>query len=319
MKIISNGKEKEIIVLTYFKLGSSKYLNGNEKEYILYTVSQNTNERLIYLARVKRMELVANLMLPSSEELLILKEILECMLKDDMDLSILRKQSFEYIEIKELEELRINELKFKTISMSKDKYIKLISNKYLTYPKLEILNIDEITKEGYDKNNNDAISACILSLVIYFIGIIIFQIIQSFRGIPINSIFKLNGPSVMLWSLVIALISMTAYNFEEKSPFESFIFSYIISFVFLILLSIIQNQMNISKTAIISFIYNIIFIVPYVLAKKISFKIINKIKARNYLTYYCIYLIPFAVTFFITYKIFNTYLSTTISDLIARL
>ena len=60
------------------------------------------------------------------------------------------------------------------------------------------------------------------------------------------------------------------------------------------------------------------FKVIYVIAKKISFKIINKLKARNYLTYFCIYLIPFASIFLIITKLYNNVLSNFISQIIDK-
>lgn len=311
MKIIKDNKEIEIIIITYFKL-------NDDNKYLIYTIPQDTKEKILSLAKITTINNKQKLILPNKEELTYLKELIKNFLSDRINLNQLNKKKYEYIDIKELEEKTIEEEKTQKIILPIEKYLKLLSNKYLTYPELKILNIEEIMKEGYDKNNEEAIDICIFLLIIYFILVMILQIILMFFGLGKLSLFTLSGPTIILWTLVIALISMVAYNFEEKSPIESWLTCFMIIAIFLILLNLILGNLIIPVVTLMSFVYSIIFIVPYVIAKKISFKIINKLKARNYLTYFCIYLIPFASIFLIITKLYNNVLSNFISQIIDK-
>lgn len=311
MKIIKDNKEIEIIIITYFKL-------NDDDKYLIYTIPQDTKEKILSLARIQDLNNIQKLVLPNKEELTYLKELISNFLSDRIDLNKLYDNEYEYIDIKELEKKIIEEEKSQKIILPIEKYLKFISNKYLTFPELKILNIKEIMKEGYDKNNEEAINICIFLLIIYFILVMILQIILMFLGLGKLALFTLSGPTIILWTLVIALISMVAYNFEEKSPMESWLTCFMIIIIFLILLNLILGNLIIPVVTLMSLIYSIIFIVPYVIAKKISFKIINKLKARNYLTYFCIYLIPFASIFLIITKLYNNVLSNFISQIIDK-
>ena len=320
MKIIKDNKEIEIIIITYFKL-------NDDDKYLIYTIPQDTKEKILSLARIQDLNNIQKLVLPNKEELTYLKELISNFLSDRIDLNKLYDNEYEYIDIKELEKKIIEEEKSQKIILPIEKYLKFISNKYLTFPELKILNIKEIMKEGYDKNNEEAINICIFLLIIYFILVMILQIILMFLGLGKLALFTLSGPTIILWTLVIALISMVAYNFEEKSPVESWLTCFMIIAMFLILLNLILGNLIIPVVTLMSLIYSIIFIVPYVIAKKISFKIIkrineserkNKLKARNYLTYFCIYLIPFASIFLIITKLYNNALSNFISQIIEK-
>lgn len=311
MKIIKDNKEIEIIIITYFKL-------NDDDKYLIYTIPQDTKEKILSLARIQDLNNKQKLVLPNKEELTYLKELISNFLSDRIDLNKLYDNEYEYIDIKELEKKIIEEEKSQKIILPIEKYLKFISNKYLTFPELKILNIKEIMKEGYDKNNEEAINICIFLLIIYFILVMILQIILMFLGLGKLALFTLSGPTIILWTLVIALISMVAYNFEEKSPMESWLTCFMIIIIFLILLNLILGNLIIPVVTLMSLIYSIIFIVPYVIAKKISFKIINKLKARNYLTYFCIYLIPFASIFLIITKLYNNALSNFISQIIEK-
>lgn len=308
MEIISNNTKQNIRILTYFKYGNSSTI----KEFVLYTKDIIEQEKSIYLAELIEEKLV----LPNKEDLLKIKKLIENFISKDFELSIVLKNKFEYLEKEKIENKTFNEISNKKIVLTKDQYIKLISNKYLTYPKMEILNMDEITKEGYDKNNKDAIAASVLTLLIYIIGIIIFQIILSFNRVPINTLFKPNGPSIIVWSLVIALISMVAFNFEEKKSIESWVVIFIITILFTLIISLIEGNIKISELTLNALIYSLIFAVPYVIAKKLSFKIVNKLKCRNYVTYYCFYLLPFATILLILINLYNKVFINYITNII---
>lgn len=308
MEIISNNTKQNIRILTYFKYGNSSTI----KEFVLYTKDIIEQEKSIYLAELIEEKLV----LPNKEDLLKIKKLIENFISKDFELSIVLKNKFEYLEKEKIENKTFNEISNKKIVLTKDQYIKLISNKYLTYPKMEILNMDEITKEGYDKNNKDAIAASVLTLLIYIIGIIIFQIILSFNRVPINTLFKPNGPSIIVWSLVIALISMVAFNFEEKKSIESWVVIFIITILFTLIISLIEGNIKISELTLNTLIYSLIFAVPYVIAKKISFKIVNRLKCRNYVTYYCFYLLPFATILLILINLYNKVFINYITNII---
>lgn len=308
MEIIYNNTKQNIRILTYFKYGNSSTI----KEFVLYTKDIIEQEKSIYLAELIEEKLV----LPNKEDLLKIKKLIENFISKDFELSIVLKNKFEYLEKEKIENKTFNEISNKKIVLTKDQYIKLISNKYLTYPKMEILNMDEITKEGYDKNNKDAIAASVLTLLIYIIGIIIFQIILSFNRVPINTLFKPNGPSIIVWSLVIALISMVAFNFEEKKSIESWVVIFIITILFTLIISLIEGNIKISELTLNTLIYSLIFTVPYVIAKKLSFKIVNRLKCRNYVTYYCFYLLPFATILLILINLYNKVFINYITNII---
>lgn len=316
MKIKRDGKTIDVLVLTYFKIKHKMFSSSTlDSEYVLYTIPQNTNERMIYLSKLS-IEDKIKLILPTEEELELLKKIIENFLSSRTDEIQLIKNKYEYIDIKKLEEIEITEEKTQKIQLSTEKYIKLLSNKYLTYPKLKILNMEEILKEGYDKNNEEAIHICFLGLVIYFILTLIIHIILMFNGLGKISLFTLSGPTIIMWTLVIALISMAAFNFEEKTSIESWLIVFLIIFIFILILSLIQKTITIPTITLISLIYSVIFTIPYVIAKRISFKIVNKYKARNYLTYFCIYLIPFGSIFLILTKIYNSIFYKIINEIL---
>lgn len=304
MKIIRDGKEIDVLALTYFKLKEKIFSKSTEDvEYVIYTIPQETKERLIFLAKLT---IENNLILPDKEELEILKKLMGNFLSSRTDEIQLIKNKFEYINIKKLENIEIKEISKQKIELSTEQYIKLLSNKYLTYPKLKILNIEEILKEGYDKNNNEVLPICLFALLAYFIIVMIFHTILIFNGLDKLSLFEISGPTIILWTLVTALISMVAFNFEEKNGIESWLVVFLIIFIFTILLSIIQGSLMIPTLTLMSLVYSIIFTIPYVIAKKISFKVVNKYKCRNYLTYFCVYLIPFGTIFLILTKLYNS-------------
>lgn len=304
MKIIRDGKQIDVLALTYFKLKQKMFSTSVlDTEYVLYTIPQDTKSRTIFLARLT---IENKLVLPEKEELELLKKILENFLSSRIDEIQLIKNKYEYIDINQLEEKEIIEENKQTIELPTEKYIKLLSNKYLTYPKLKILNIEEIMKEGYDKNNKIAINICTKALLVYLGIIALLHIILMIVGLGQLSLFKLSGPTIIMWTLVISLISMAAFNFEEKNGLESWFIIFLIIFIFIILLSAIQGILVIPPITLMSLVYSIIFTIPYVIAKKISFKVVNNYKCRNYLTYFCVYLIPFGTIFLILTKLYNS-------------
>lgn len=318
MKILRDGKEIDVLALTYFKLKEKMFSSSIEdNEYVIYTIPQDTKLRTIYLAKLIIDDKI-KLVLPSKEELELLKKLIENFLSSRIDEIQLIKNKYEYIDINKLENIQIIEESNQKIELSTEKYIKLLSNKYLTYPKLKILNVEEIMKEGYDKNNKEAIHISLLALLVYFVIIVIIHIVLMFNGLGPISLFKLSGPTIIMWSLVIALISMTAFNFEEKTGFESWFITFLIIFIFIVLLSAIQGLLLIPAITLMSLVYSIIFTIPYVIAKRISFKVVNKYKARNYLTYFCIYLIPFASMFLIITKLYNSLLYKYINQILDK-
>lgn len=316
MKIIRDGKEIDVIALTYFKLKQKMFSTSIlDTEYVLYTIPQDTKSRTIFLARLT---IENKLILPEKEELELLKKIMENFLSSRTDEIQLFKNKYEYIDINKLDEIKIIEESNQTIELPTERYIKLLSNKYLTYPKLKILNIEEIMKEGYDKNNKIAINICTKALLTYLGITALIHIILMIIGLGQLSLFKLSGPTIIMWTLVIALISMAAFNFEEKNGFESWFVIFLIIFIFIILLSAIQGIVLIPAITLMSLVYSIIFTIPYVIAKKISFKVVNKYKCRNYLTYFCIYLIPFASIFLVITKLYNSVLYQYVNEILNK-
>lgn len=308
MKFINN--DKNIIVLTYFKLKKNK-------EFLLYTFEEETKDKIIYFSKIEKDDTKLTLLKPDSEDLPLLQDIIKRFLEQEKELKILKHNNYEFINLDSLNNYQITEEDYQKILLTEEQYIKLLSNKYLTYPELKILNIEEIAKRGYTKNNEEAITASILLLLIYFILIVLYQIILFFMHKPITSIFELNGPSIIMWSLVVALISMAAFNFEEKDYKESWIVIFFTILFYIGGLTLIQNNNSILNALLLSFMYSITFTVPYVLAKRISFYFVNRYKCRNYLTYYVFYLISFvpiiALMILIQNKILEPFISTLIS------
>lgn len=309
MKVINNGKIKDVIVLTYFSL-------NNKKEYILYTVKQTTKDRILYLANVKRMETVTSLFKPDKEDLPLLQSIIKTILEKETNLSLFVKNDFKFIEPKQLDDVKIKEISSKSLLLEEASYEKLLTNKYLTYPVLKIMNMDEIQGLGYDKNNEEAVPASILILLIYVIMIVIFQTVLMFMKVNTTDLMAFNAVTLTLSSLIIALISMTAFNFEEKEPLKSFGIIYMMIFIFTFLLNAIQSKILLINSLIISLALTIVFSVPYIIAKKVSFKAVNKLRARNYVTYYIFYLITFLPIIigmiFINSKLFQPVVNTII-------
>lgn len=297
MKVINNLKEREIIIITYFKL-----LN---EEYILYTDNDELNEKNIYLANVISDDKKIKLVSPKINNMPILNELINNFLKNENDEELLINNDYKYIDIDILNDKKVEEINYLKIVISKEKYIKLLLNKYLTYPELKILNEEEIEKEGYDKNNQKFIPYSLLSIVIYYL---FFLLVYLIFPKPLNNLFSLNGITIVMWSLVILLISMSAYNFEDREFKESFTVVFSIILIFLISLMMIESKFNIFNYIIVSFIYSIIFTIPYSVSKKIAFYFINKNKCRNYITYYCIYLIPFFMIILTLINIYNKFL-----------
>lgn len=317
MKIIRDGKEINALAITYFTPKGKRFFGlDKDNEYLIYTIPDESKEKTLYLAKLNHIDDTIRLILPNEEELKFLKGIIENFLSDRFNLRKLTKYKYEYIDIKKLENKIIEEKRNQKIILSTEKYIKLLSNKNLTYPKLKILNIEEIMKEGYDKNNKEAIPICMFALLIYFVLVVILHIILMFNGLGQINLFKLSGPTIILWTMVVSLISMVAFNFEEKNGIESWLVVFLIIFIFTFLLSIIQNNLLIPSLTLMSLIYSIIFTIPYAISKVISFKVVNKLKARNYLTYFCIYFLPFTCIFLVLVNIYNRFLSNIVSNII---
>lgn len=317
MKIIREGKEIDVLALTYFKLKEKLFSNSTlDTEYVLYTIPQDTKSRTIFLARLT---IENKLVLPEKEELELLKKIIENFLSSRTEEIQLIKCKYEYIDINKLEQIEITEQSNQKIELPIERYIKLLSNKYITYPKLKILNIEEIMKEGYDKNNKIAINICTKAFLIYLGLTALIHIILMIMGLGQLSLFKVSGPTIIMWTLVISLISMAAFNFEEKNGIESWFIVFLTIFIFIISLSAMQGLLVIPAITLMSLVYSVIFTIPYVVSKKISFKVVNNYKCRNYFTYFCVYLIPFGSIFIVLTKLYNSVFYEYINQIMNRI
>ena len=300
MKILSGNKEKEVIVITYFQI-----LDDINNEYILYADIADEKTKNLYLSNVIYYDDRVELVTPKQKDLPYLKEIMKNFFEQEVDVDVFFRSKYKYIDIDKLKNEKVKEVDNKKIIIQNKKYYKLLSCKYLTYPSFKVINVEEIEKEGYDKNNSKVIPYSLLAITLYYL---IMLIAYAIKPVTLNNLFSVNGMTITMWSLVVLLISMSAYNFEDREFKESFSFVFLFLLIFLILLMAIQNKVDIINCVFISLIYTIIFVVPYASVKRISFYVINKFRCRNYATYYCVYILPFFMIILSLIGLYNKYL-----------
>lgn len=309
MKVIRKGKETDIYVITYFRVNKTK-----NNRYILYADNDDNKIKHLYLASATVKGSTITLTKPNEDDMELLKLFVEKFLDRAANLILFKSSEYIYIDINELNDKIIQENGCQKIKLSKEKYITMLSSKFLTYPIYDIIHINEVRKEGYDKNNKIAKQISILALEIYYIMLLIIQMILKS---PMNDIFALNSITIIMWSVAIILISMTAFNFQEKNIFETWLFVYLVIVIFLILLNLVQMKFIIPTNVLMALVYSIIFVIPYQLAKNIAFYVVDKTKSRNYLTYYSVFLLPFFISILISISIYNTYFANYIDKIVA--
>jgi len=333
MRIIKDGQEEDIIVITRFKFNRANFLSPRSlPEYILYTDIFESETKVIKLAKLFYIDNTINLVRPDDKEMILLKDIIANFLAETTDLSLIIKNKYTYLNVKDIEDKKIIEVNYKQVELSKNKYIKLLSNKYLTYPDMKILNMDEITKEGYDKNNDKAKQVSVFSLILIFIGLVFLQLLSMYTKLPYN----INGINLGMILILSGLVATIAYFNEEKKVIISWLMIFILSAGLMVGSTFIYNNSsnnifinnpifkylyhdrNYIEIVLIALTISIIITLIYNIVKKISFSLINKLKTRNYITYITIFIIPFTILLIGSLFVINKYLSEPIYDLISK-
>lgn len=333
MRIIKNGQEEDIIVITRFKFNRSNFLHSKSvSEYILYTDIYDTEKKVIKLARLFYIDNTINLMRPDDKEMGLLKDIIANFLSETTDLSLIIKNKYTYIDVKDLEDKKIIEVNYKQVEVPKNKYIKLLSNKYLTYPDMKILNMDTIEKEGYDKNNDKAKQVSVFALIMIFIGLVLLELLSIYIKLPYN----ISGISTGIALILSGLVATISYYNEEKKAIISWLMIFVLSAGLIIgssflyanptdkifidnpIFKYLYHNNNYIEMVIIALILSIIVTIVYNITKKLSFILINKLKTRNFITYLTIFIIPFTVLMMGSLFVLNKYLSEPVYDLISK-
>lgn len=334
MRIIRNGEEVDVVVITYFTLNKTSFLTRNAEcsKYILYTDELDTDTKTLHLSKVFNIDGTINLILPDKKELDVLKPIISNFLADESTVSVVVKNKYEYISVDELKDEKIIEASGQKIEISKKKYLKLLANKYLTYPDMKLINMGEIQKEGLGKYNKIAKP---VSLVIVLMFFLITTVIDS-KNIS-SSIFSLTMLEFLQTAdlaklIFILILSIVSYNNEDKKIYFSFIVSFIsITLLLLGIKNFVTDMSTItllpyalkdmSMVAILSLalIYSILLTVVYYLSKVLSFLFVSKLKIRNYLTYCASYITLFTVLGLGALTLYNEYITSYIDKILAAI
>lgn len=334
MRIIRNGIEEEVVVVTYFTLNKTSFLSRNAEcaKYIIYADKLDTDKKTLYLSKVFDIDNTINLILPEQKELETLKPIISNFLAEDSNVSVVIKNKYEYINIKELEDKQIIEVSGQKIQITKEKYLKLLANKYLTYPDMKLINMDEIQKEGLDKYNKIARPISLLLLLITFLLLTMFDTKDTSVNIFSLSLLEFLQTAYLAKFIILIVFSIISYNNEDKKIYFSFILITLLTMLLLFSIKyILPNKAEITvlpfnitelstiSLVIISLVYSIFLTIMYFISKKLSFIIINKIKIRNYLSYSIIFIILFVSLYFVITSIYVDYLQEFINKIIVAI
>ena len=334
MKIIRNGVEEEIVVITYFTLNKTSFLSRNAEsaKYIIYTDKLDTDKKTLYLSKVFNIDDTINLILPEEKELNVLKPIISNFLAEESNISVVIKNKYEYINVQELENKKIIEVNGQKIQITKEKYLKLLANKYLTYPDMKLINMDEITKEGLDKYNKIARPISLTILLLYSLLMVMLDTKDTSVNIFSLGIVEFLQTSYLSKFMLLIILSIISYNNEDKKIYFSFIICLLLTMAGLFGIKYVLPDpsiitilpFDITKITalallIISVIYSVLITIMYFVPKKLSFIIISKLKIRNYLTYCMMYLTLFVSLGFIITTVYTDYLQVYIDKIITAI
>ena len=316
MKVINKGVEKNIKILTHFKFDTEEDYNT---EYILYTDSENEGINL-YLAQLLYENDKVEFKMPKKEKFEDLKKIIENLISNNPNSFIFSQKKYKYVGMEALEIRSLEEVETQKIQLNEDQYKNLTNNKYLSYPLNNMLNA-KIKDKEYNKKN--IIGTIIGSIVlVLFLGITLLcdpnlshNIFNFDRVgcIMTDSIYNLKTiaeygiPSTTILHLGIFALALSLFSFyyDESKP----VLSYFLSFLFLIILSILfyghlnfidlaslgDEIIKIKILVLFTLINALILTICYQAFKGITLMITDALKIKNFIVHTAIFLPLFLI------------------------
>ena len=323
MRIISGGHEREINVLTYFKLyDDSDKLN----EYLFYTKDLEDDKKTLYVANLEYKDNRIYLVKPADEIIEDLKKIIESLISDSTNNFVFTKCEYHYLDLDIIDEVYTEEKTVLKLGLTNDKFESLSNNKFLTYPFSNVTK-SNLKENEYLSNNFAAFLFSSILLILMYVGLIIYH----FRSDEITKFmdfddmktlflfFKFNIDSLFIIkiSIITMILSCIAYNNDDDHPGILFLFITLIFMIVYVIYYKTLGYLNLNDMSTmyvyklilaISFVQSLIVTIPYVIFKKIINNITNTIKVKNYVTFHTLFLIFSIPVFLGLVKFYNIYL-----------
>ena len=325
MKILNNGVEQEVKVLTYFKMKNETNI---ESDYIIYTDIENEGTN-VYISGVFYEDDHVKLIKPIPESLNPLKKIIQNLISNNPNKFIFSQNKFQYIEVEKLNNKIVEKIEFQRISLNMDQYKNMLSSAYLTYP---YSNLTDIKKpEGFKGKYNamaDTISIVVSSVLLLLIigGLIAYQFdwdlfkngVFNIDKILTNFLtfdFYVHNYLIIQVAILAFVLTLLAFNSEKSHPILFwFITTLVIFSIYLLWLNVnkvpVFDHFNLyfKTIGVYSICISLVITIPYVLCKEVTSIITNKLSFCNFISYYTIYFIMFAFTFIGLGLFYNNYL-----------
>lgn len=339
MKILSEQVVREINVITYFRLNKDF---SKKSDFVLYTKNdQCTDGKNIYLANLYYDQDKIFFVLPSSEDLLILKQIVENILKDNPNEMVLSQRQYQYIDVEELAKRNIEEKTYQKINLSEEKFNKLTTSKLLKYPYTNMMNV-ELSDYKSDGRASMISSIIVASLFVILLAIHFISNEQLIDGVNMN-FFKLSDLKVFLYYFIIdintftiikllmlsAIIVLFKYNSDSNKPVKFFfgMFFFIFAGLFLLYLSVSDLILKntdiliecLKSFSILSAVYSFIITIAYTVFRQITLEVINKFKIKSFVAEYAIFSIPFVFTLIGLSFFYEKYFMENVFDFISSI
>lgn len=326
MKIINNGSEQEVKLLTYFKIQNNENL---DTEYVLYTDSIS-NDGKIYISNVLHEADNISLVKPAPDALETLKKIIQNLISNNPNSFIFIQNKYKYIEVEKLDNVVINKIDCQKIMLNQDQYNNLLASDFLTYPYSNLTNIKK--PDGFFGKNCalvDTISIVVSIILLLLIvgGLVAYQfnvdnLVNGVFNID-NILIRLatfdlyiNNYLILQLAIVSLIFTVISFNSDKNHPILFWIFGTMIIMLIYVLWVKVNgynyfsyNYFNfIKKIFIYSVFISLIFTICYSLCKEVTYFITNKLSMCNFISYYTIYFLLFSILFMGLGLFYHTYL-----------
>ena len=337
MKILNNGIEQEIKLLTYFKL--KNYANI-ESEYIIYTDVGNA-DNAIYLAGVFVEDTSIKLVKPVPESLEILKKIIQNLISNNPNSFIFSQNKYQYIELKSLETKIIEKIECQKIQLTSDQYNNLYNSKYLTYPYSNLTNAKK--PEGFRGKYNamaDSISIAVSAVLLLIIlgGLIAYQFdwgmlkagVFDFDGMMQDLVsfdLYVHNYLVLRLAIISFFFALIAFNSEKTHPITVWFVLSVIFIATIIIWALAKKYISINDgfieflkaITVYSICASTIFTLVYSLCKEAISLITNKLSFCNFITFYLLFFLMFTFSVIGLGLFYNNYLLEHVQEFILEI
>lgn len=324
MKILNNGVEQDVKVLTYFKINNENNLSS---EYVIYTDVVNEGEN-IYVANVFHANDKIRLVKPMPEILGTLKKIISNLISNNPNNFIFSQNKYQYIDIKTLQ--NVEKVECQKIKLTEEQYRNMVTSNYLTYPFSNMTNVK--APDGFKGKYNalaDTISIVVSAILLIIIlgGLTAYHFdwnsfksgVFDFNGIMKSLLrFDLYVHNYLILQIAIFafLLSLISFSVEKTKPIMVYFTSLIVVIIIYIIWMKANGYIDFNKyffdsfkiLAIYSVFIALILTICYSLCKEVTILITTKFSFCNFISYYTIFFILFTISLIGLGLFYNGYL-----------